>query len=71
MPEKPDKEPAAPDDDVVSGVDQKRAKRPRPAADQAVAVSEAKLEDLLDAAEKHAGEDPELAAAILHFRPAE
>lgn len=46
-------------------------KRSAPALDAALAVSAAKLEQLLQAAEKHAAKDAELAAAIAHFRPAE
>lgn len=54
--------------EAVSGIDQKRARRARPAADAAVAVSAAHLEELLDAARKHAEDDPDLAAAVAHFK---
>lgn len=53
---------------AVSGVDQKKAKRSQPPVDAAVAVSAAKLHGLVVAAAKHAGDDPELAAAIAHFQ---
>lgn len=43
--------------------------KPEPPADAALAVSAHALEQLLQAAEKHAAKDPQLAAAIAHFRP--
>lgn len=55
-----------PDDTVVSGVDQKK-KRGRPAPDAGVAVNAGRLHDLVEAAAKHAADDPELAAALAHF----
>lgn len=54
--------------EAVSGIDQKRTRRARPAADAALAVSAAHLHELLEAAEKHAAKDPALAAAIAHFQ---
>lgn len=45
------------------------AKKTDPAPrDAAVAVSVSHLDQLLDAAEKHAAKDPELAAAIANLR---
>lgn len=55
------------EDTVVSGVDQKKAKRGRPAPDAGLAVNAARLHDLVEAAAKHAAKDPELAAALTHF----
>lgn len=44
------------------------AKKEPAARDAALAVSVAALDQLLDAAHKHAAKDPDLAAAIAHFR---